>query len=443
MFVFINTLYAVFVFSYLIIKRKHWILNPTYLFVVIQSVYYFGTIKYVNFQNSIDRTYVLIMLIGIIMFLIGSIITDLIHREQFIHIGQWWDKPIENENNRRGLFFIINALLVFSILISFLYFYSIGYNVFILVLKAKLLAGSGTELDIATLRLSTYSGESYFAPGYVNQFKNLFLPILSVYLLVDTIIKKNANLFKFFICSVLIFISFISLVGTGQRWPLIIIGIVSYYFINAVFSIDKKKRKKFNFIIVLIMFASFIILTVFLGRGVSTIKSLKDVFDVLYQIYHRIFESGQSSGIIGFRYIYDHPTVYGAEWIESFKGILPGHRGSTLSSEIFATIYGGGRGTSPVTIWGSFWYNFGLIGIVFIPLILGAIYELIYLKLFSGKKNLIRLLIYSTVVVILGTWDAGTPVALINRGLISIIILNKIVRIIQGNETNIAKFSKW
>ena len=40
------------------------------------------------------------------------------------------------------------------------------------------------------------------------------------------------------------------------------------------------------------------------------------------------------------------------KWKDSFLGILPGHSGSTLSADIAHIMWGGHRGTAPVTIWG-------------------------------------------------------------------------------------------
>src|SRR5690606_35590972 len=63
-------------------------------------------------------------------------------------------------------------VLLISATITIIYYVLIGYNVVILMLEGSLAFG-----DYSDLRLASYSGEEYFAPGYVNQFKNVLLPL--------------------------------------------------------------------------------------------------------------------------------------------------------------------------------------------------------------------------------------------------------------------------
>ena len=59
-------------------------------------------------------------------------------------------------------------------------------------LRAQLSGQS--DADITTLRLNSYSGSQYFAPGYVNQFKNVLLPALVVIVITYYSMTKDSSL---------------------------------------------------------------------------------------------------------------------------------------------------------------------------------------------------------------------------------------------------------
>src|SRR5699024_10242802 len=117
----------------------------------------------------------------------------------------------------------------------------------------------------------------------------------------------------------------------------------------------------------IVAFLSVIIVTTFaLGRAAlqDGASVFSHITSALNQFALRISTANQSSGVIGFRHIYDlGPLNDGSEWAQSLAGILPGQRGSTLQNEIFEIRYGSDRGTSPPSIWGSIFYNFGPIGV--------------------------------------------------------------------------------
>ena len=97
------------------------------------------------------------------------------------------------------------SLTVISTLLTLLYFYLLGYNIFYLVYYNFSLA------EIVTARINSYSGETYFAPGYFNQFKNVILPVSITALILNKVKSKKLLYFVF------IPIAFFGLAGTGQR----------------------------------------------------------------------------------------------------------------------------------------------------------------------------------------------------------------------------------
>jgi len=113
----------------------------------------------------------------------------------------------------------------------------------------------------------------------------------------------------------------------------------------------------------------------------------------------------------------------GSDWIKSVSGLLPGNAGSDIANQIHGYLYGATRGTAPLSIWGSIYYNFGFIGIILAPFLIGFLYMKTYEKFLEGDFGLGRLCIYSGLFFYLSVWISGDPVQLINNGLLTVIFL--------------------
>ena len=139
----------------------------------------------------------------------------------------------------------------------------------------------------------------------------------------------------------------------------------------------------------------------------------------------RLFSDNQTSALVGFRYIYDQTVQFGAEWLTDILGILPGeYKGSDLANRVHALLYGSDRGTSPVSLWGSVYYNWGWFGILLFPPLLSFVYCVIS-KRFLKRPNYTSLEIagYAFSFYILGAWIASGPMQLVNNGIVACAVL--------------------
>ena len=74
--------------------------------------------------------------------------------------------------------------------------------------------------------------------------------------------------------------------------------------------------------------------------------------------------------LITFRYLYEIPITYGYDWFRGIIGIFPGIKGSEIQHIVFGLIHGNPRGTAAISLIGSIYHNFGLIGVIFISFLL-------------------------------------------------------------------------
>jgi oligosaccharide repeat unit polymerase len=275
--------------------------------------------------------------------------------------------------------------------------------------------------DAATLRMQAYSGGQYFAPGYVNQFKNVLFPLLLSYLSARYILLRRRT--DLFIVIALFPLCLVFILGTGQRGAMFLASVTAVLFFMAC--LPRKPKRIVIGAVAVMLCAALLLSTLILGRTVSRVQSSEDVAGLGREIVARFSTDNQASAVDGFRYIYEQPLHFGqGEWVYAFKDLIPGHEERvSLPSELFREAYGTTRGTAPASIWGGAWYEFGIGGVLSLAFILGILYHAVYARLCRGEKTLGRLLTYAALTQILGMWAAGSPETLFNVGLISVLVL--------------------
>ena len=107
--------------------------------------------------------------------------------------------------------------------------------------------------------------------------------------------------------------------------------------------------------------------------------------------------------------------------LELIPGVKTGY--IATANRIFAMKYGSLKGTSPLCIWGSTYYNFGWPGIILLSILIGYLYSYVGRKTNQKVFSTVELVIYSELVVVMGTWIAEGPYYLVNNGGLATILL--------------------
>lgn len=294
------------------------------------------------------------------------------------------------------------SVLILSVVVVLAYFQAVGYSAFIEGLRGLI---SGSEVDVATLRLESYSGSRYLFPGYVNQFRNALLPALALVVITYWVSARPKKIVR---ASLVGALAAMGLLGTGQRGSFVIFMVITATYLYLI----SGRRLKLSKVLAvgLVAVPLFVMSSAVLGRD----SPLLD----------RFIRSNQSASVYGFRYIYDMPIQNGGEWLQSISGILPGSSGSTLASDIFSQVYGGSRGTAPPSLWGGIYHNFGTLGVVIAPIVFALVLTIVTRKgLKEPTRSTFEWVGVAGVFVSLGSWVAGGPIALPNSGLFVFILI--------------------
>ena len=399
--------------------RKGSLINPLALFVVFNTIGLIGGLLVADPGRPVDQKYVTLLFGYTVLVCIAAGVGRAEMRSRMPMMRNGRAIPTQ-------FTFEVSALFALSIAVTIVYYYAVGH---ITLVEA---ATAGPGYDAATARLDSYAGTSYFAPGYVNQFKNAILPAMAfAYVHQLWARRRHGRL----VISLAIGIGvFVAVAGTGQRGALVIVMLTVL-----LATLASGVLSKIRFVgLVAGIFALFSVTTLLTGRRAAEYNSASGFADrVVFfgqSLFDRVFIEQAQSGLYAFHYTEILPRAFAEDWTTDLVGILPGYRGSDLSSQVFATIYGSTRGTAPPSIWGSVYYNFGLTLSVVVALVIlgGFVYATrkLYFSSAQSPRHLSALEVYALcgLAVASGSWIAGSPLTLLNQSVLAYVLTLWIAR---------------
>jgi oligosaccharide repeat unit polymerase len=403
--VFIFTYFAL-IFAPVIYLFKRYFFSPMTWFYIFFTNIAIGTFLIIDFSHSSDILHAILIIVAIISYSVGLFI--------FLNIfnikrkfNDFYNKEIELDSNISIILFSI--VFILSSLVVLAYYNAVGYNLALNIIFEE-------QIDnFSSRRLNMYSGETYFFPGYVNQFKNILLPLTFV-VIATHLSRIGRPIFLPFLLLIIFFI-ILSIVGTGQRAYLV------HSSISIMFGFALLLNLKFRNLInkkYLIPFFVLFIVFYFITSAYSTRAS--DFGSNINVIFERFFYVQQEGGLTGFRYIYDKGIFFLKDWYEGFVGLLPYIDGSSIAHEIHFLKYGSSAGTVPLTHIGSAYYNGGFLLVVIFFTIIGIIHAFLFNRLLIGRKTIARCIGYGFLFHAFGAYLSGGPVAYIDNGLLAIIL---------------------
>ncbi|GIJ33482.1 O-antigen polymerase [Micromonospora sediminimaris] len=397
------------VVHYAVAMRRYGLLTPDGLFVVCQLLMLYGTVRLVDIESETELFYAQLMAAAVALYIIASMVTSLAMQ----HFARQSGTRAVNSDYSVTLVAPTGSILLViavSVVVTVAYFTAVGYSAFFLGLQGQL---DGTPADIANLRLDSYAGEKYLFPGFVNQFKNAILPALTLVVAVWSF--SRGGLVARAGSAALIVLSAAALLGTGQRGALVVFltTAIVYAYLHNRRSLPRAAVLPIVLGLPLVMLATYVLARRD-GQSESPLRA------VTADLIDRFVHDNQASGIAAFNYTSMLPVRNGGEWLEGLLSVLPGHRGSTLSSEIFYTVYWSTRGTSPPSLWGSIHYNFDTVGLIVLAALFGISLQILTQRSLRRRRyNSLQLVGIAGITVVLGTWIAGGIETPLNVGLVS------------------------
>ena len=391
----------------LVVKATGSPVSADVLFAAFNSVALLGTALAVDEDSAVERRYfwIVFALTSAAVLVIGVVRVA-------------WPKAIRLTLPASATPVGIGLLSLYALasLVSVGYFAAVGHITLIEAIR------SPGGYDSATARLDSYSGSTYYFPGYVNQFKNSVLPIVTAAIVHGLFVRRSTG--RWPVSIILSIFAFVMVAGTGQRGAMVLAVLV----LLTGLLLGRVLKGSILLGSLMAFFALFALQTVVLQRQAAELAGSSGTIDRIVvfgtALWSRAVLENPRSGIAAFHYTETLPTAWGSEWISDTVGLLPGFRGSDLSQQVFATLYGSTRGTAPPSVWGDVYYNFGLAGSLVVTSCIAVLLvwvgraTLLALSR-DAQPTLLRVLAAAGIAVSAGTWIAGSPASPLNQGLLA------------------------
>jgi hypothetical protein len=352
--------------------------------------------------GPLGRGYVLYIGCGIAAFLFGTMASRLVFR--FDHrreLAAFVDRPWRDDLRGSRLAAAV-GLAVLSVVVTATFFLLLGFYVPYEALRA--LIASGPQEMIEVYRqfrgLSSSAGGAYLGLGYVSQFKDCLLPLITILAYFRWRLGGGRAIRLVFL--VLLAVTAAAAVGTGSRFhlaffgaSLVLIGLSSYM------RPLRFSRRQMVLVGVLLM-TSLSGLTLMMGaRGNKTLDL--PVLWAPYQVVERVFILPSEQRLEVFeKFLVDQPPQWGMGTLQELRNVLPGRPPMTLSNRLHELLFGSAAGDVSLDTWGSLWYDFQWLGVP-VAFVIGFLMNAYYIWLLRGPKRLSRVVTLAYAGLILGT----------------------------------------
>jgi hypothetical protein len=394
--------------------------SPVFWFPVALTVMALGTIALINPSNNVDLLYIFLHFVAMISFVVPALLY--LHKCEIGNcLNNYKILPFSKSgSNARA---VVIGMFAFCVFITIVYYIAVGYNMMFL-----LFSGSVGN-DYSDLRIASYSGDEYFAPGYVNQFKNILLPISAVCIAV-WIRESRSKMFFYVFLAISIPFVVVALAGTGQR-AFIVYTAASLSFGFILHNIGRRIR--INPAVMALIFgpilALFAVMTIpYYGRQGGDLGSL--AADIL----SRLTSIQQDAALVGFHYVHMLDIVWFKDWAQALIGIIPGQEGSRIAHEVHAIMYGSDRGTAPLSNIGSAYHNGGIITVILLHAVMGWSYAALYRRFLVGPRTIIRSISYGFIFFYLTIFIGESPASLIDNGVLTAALFLFLVSVVERRQ---------
>jgi oligosaccharide repeat unit polymerase len=384
--------------------RSHRGASPAFWLPLTMGLIALPTFALIDFTHPSDAAHVVAFLVAIGSFTAAALIYQLRFplEGSVVAYGRREETPDSADARVMAV-----LLLAFCVGITIVYFILVGYNLLFLIL-------AGTVTNYSRLRLSTYSGDTYFAPGYVNQFKNTLYPILAAALIVW--LRGVHPVWRWTLGGGAALFGIFALLGTGQR-VYILFAICTTIYGLYLLRFGKQRGIPLRLIGMLVVPA--LLLFAFMTMAYKQITDAS-AGEVVTEIFGRFVRVQHEGGLIGFRLFAEKGIVWFEEWLKGLVGILPGREGSLVAHEVHGEMYGTTQGTVPLSAVGSAYLNGGQLGVAALFAGFGLVCSYLYHRFLEGPRTVLRCLSYGALFFYLGTYVVGPPESLIDSGVVAI-----------------------
>ncbi|HSR67780.1 MAG TPA: hypothetical protein VLU25_07550 [Acidobacteriota bacterium] len=394
-------LVAALIVHYLLVAQGRIIVGPE-TYIILMGISTFATTAYAGWSDGqAGHPYAVFIGMGLLAYMAGIVVFSALARFRHRADLKAFQERAWVDDLHGVQFAAFLAIGLVSALVAAAYFFLLGFFVPYDAFQSLLAGGPALMIEVYNqLRETSSSGGAYLGLGYVSQFKNVLLPLVTVLLYFRQKVRPSLGhrlLFLLFLLA-----SVLSLVGRGARFPLANFGALFLIIGTARYMFPYRFTRTQLTTIAVVFLILLSVLTLMMGARGQRKWSQHPLLWAPFQVVERV-----SVGPALERYeVYERFLVHSEpQWglgiVEELEHVLPGRINYTLSNRLHEMLYGNPLGNVSLDIWGSLWYDFRWwsLGLLFA---FGGFSHLFYVRLLRGPKRFIRVVTLSYAGFILG-----------------------------------------
>lgn len=365
-------------------------------------------------------------------FVLGGVLANLGYKfKPAEEIPHWRDLPLLTEPRSSGprwpfVWFMVSISLVVGII----FYRSIGYNTLLSQIEV-LVSGSSVDAGEFSSKRGAVLSEGYRAAGFAVQFVSIILPTLIAYIWVEGKLTKSSGL-KFLATGLLLVDIYFVTVQGGRTYILAVVLLLILLVAHPTSPLPAqfRIRRSISLGLLIAFVASFSLVTALQGRTSNADSDEGAAATALVGIWDRVGGDYSRTQMVALAALEPEVPAHGGQWWSQLKIALPGapEGGEPFDVRVYRIIYGTDNGNNPLDPWGSYYYNFGVIGLITIPFVLGFFAQAISITgLFRGRRDVATVVIMSA----LGYrfMFVIDPYSLLLAGPFTLWLLNRLMRV--------------
>ncbi len=395
-----SVIIATFAGYWYLVAGRRLFASATNWFMLMQSLFMFGTIGVVNLDETADAQWLIIVVGGVSAFTAGAIaINYLVGFNPRAEIDRFLEKPVLFD--LAGGF---NAPLIYSMafvcVAAGTWFATVvGGNVFVWALTNYIHTGGEIDwVQYVTMRTAITTGrEGYVAPGYSLQFSGVLFPLV-LYLLYFRVRYVRSGLESFFVFLLLIAnIYFLTIYGSRGWVMWAVLGFLLLISPFGPFPALWRSWRRTAYAIVGTLGVFYIASTTLMGRTAMTGSFsegsglIRAIVTSVIDFYDRLIGDYSKWMLMIMRFLMQRPVAWGQEWWDALATVLPGAtKGYGFSNEMHEVLYGSGEGNAGLNVWASMGYNWGVAGSLVCAFVVGMLIQGFTIAYVRGERRMSR-----------------------------------------------------
>jgi len=391
---------AAFVVYWIYIAGRKVFISPTNWFLVLQLPFLIGTLQAIDTGRSEDLRWLFAITAGTLSFFVGAFLANSSRGfNPRVEISKFVSQPIKFDMDFLPYSVMVLGMGALCVLVGIIFILSIQTNIFVWAVGNFLTSGGDiSQTQYGDMRTAITTGrEGYVAPGYTLQFVAVLLPLI-LYLMYFRV-RRTRRPTEIILGVVLLLGDLYFITAFGTRGHIIFLALTFVALVSPFGPVPEvwRSARKTTFIVVITLVFFYGVSTVLMGRTDTKPVGgdwVEAAGGALYDFYDRTTGAYSSQMLLLVRHLMTQPIDWGAEWIQSLSGMIPGSaKGYGFSNEMSLYLYGTIEGNVGLNVYASLFYNLGLWGSLAGFAIVGFLIQMFTINYVRGERNIIRVVI--------------------------------------------------